>query len=71
MSQPWSNFYKWGLKGVLSNYECPRKAKRTRGRLDKNAAPCSRPTTNVISPLHECKKVCPCTKSIPPSGIRA
>ena len=31
----------------------------TRGRLDRNVAPCSRPTTNVIGPLHECKKVCP------------
>ena len=45
--------------------------KRTRGRLDRNVAPCSRPTTNVIGPLHECKKVCPCTKALPQSGIRA
>ena len=36
--------------------------KRTRVRLDRNVAPCSRPTTPVIDPLHECKKVCPCTK---------
>ena len=28
-------------------------------------------TTNVIGPLHECKKVCPCTKALPQSGIRA
>ena len=34
--------------------------KRTRGILDRNIAPCSRPMTNVIGPLHECKKVCPC-----------
>ena len=27
--------------------------------------------TNVIGPLHECKKVCPCTKALPNSGIRA
>ena len=32
--------------------------KRTRGRLDRNVAPCSKPTTTVIDPLHECKKVC-------------
>ena len=25
----------------------------------------------VIGPLHECKKVCPCTKVLLPSGIRA
>ena len=43
--------------------------KRTRGRLDRNIAPCSRPTTNVIDPLHECKKVCPCTKALLLSGI--
>ena len=30
--------------------------------MDRNVAPCSRPTTNVIGPLHECKKVCPSTK---------
>ena len=34
-------------------------------------APCSRPTTNVIKPLHECKKVCPCTEALLHSGIRA
>ena len=33
--------------------------KRTGVRLDRNIATCSRPTTNVIGPLHECKKVCP------------
>ena len=33
------------------------------GRLNRNVAPCSRPTSNVIGPLHECKKVCPCTKA--------
>ena len=42
--------------------------KRTRVRLNRNVAPCSRPTTNVIGPLHECKKVCPCTKALPQSG---
>ena len=31
--------------------------KRTRGRFDRNVAPCSRSTTNVIGPLHECKSV--------------
>ena len=25
----------------------------------------ARPTTNVIGLLHECKKVCPCTKALP------
>ena len=25
----------------------------------RNIAPCSKATTNVIDPLHECKKVCP------------
>ena len=39
--------------------------KRTRIRLDRNVAPCSRPTTNVIDPLHECKKVCPCISPTP------
>ena len=42
-----------------------------RVRLDRTVAPCSRPTTNVIGPLHECKKVCPCTKALLQSGIRA
>ena len=45
--------------------------KRTRGRLDRNVAPTNRHTTNVIGPLHECKKVSPCTKALPLSGIRA
>ena len=36
--------------------------KRTRVRLDRNVAPCSSPTTNDIGPLHECKRVRPCTK---------
>ena len=63
---------KWGLIGVLSNCQGPIKdTKRTRGRLDRNGAPCSRPITTVIGPLHECKKVCPCTKALPPSGSRA
>ena len=31
----------------------------------------SKPTTTVIGPLHECKKVCPCTKTLPQTGIRA
>ena len=50
--------------------ECPfqrlrgyrKETKRTRGRLDMNIAPCSKPTTTVIDPLHECKKLCPCTE---------
>ena len=51
---------------------CPIKdRKRTRVRLEMNVAPCSRQTTYVIDPLHECKKVCPCTKALPQSGIRA
>ena len=63
---------KWGLIGVLSNCQGPIKdTKRTRGRLDRNVAPCSRPITTVIGPLHECEKVCPCTKALPRSGIRA
>ena len=45
--------------------------KRTRMRLNRNVAPCGRPTSNVTGPLHECKKVCPCTKALPHSGIRA
>ena len=62
----------WGLIGVLSNCQGPIKdTKRTRGRPDRNVAPCSRPITTVIAPLHECKKVCPCTKALPPSGSRA
>ena len=44
--------------------------KRTRVRLDRNVAPCSRPTTPVIDPLHECKKVCPCTKERKKRGRR-
>ena len=44
-------YYKWGLISVLSNYEGHIKdTKRTRGRLDRNVAPCSRPTTSVIGP---------------------
>ena len=34
--------------------------------MDRNVAPCSRHTTIVIGPLHECKKVCPCTKDLAP-----
>ena len=45
--------------------------KWTKGRSDRNVAPSGRPTTNVIGPLHECKKVCPCTKPLPQSGIHA
>ena len=60
------------LISVLPNCQGPIKdTKRTRGRLDRNVAPCSRPITTVIGPLHECKKVCPCTKALPPSGSRA
>ena len=60
------------LISVLSNCWGPIKdTKRARGRLDRNVAPCSRPTTTVIGPLHECKKVCPCTKALPRSGSRA
>ena len=45
---------------VLSNCEgLIKDTKRTRVRLDRNVAPCSRPITTVIGPLHECKKVCP------------
>ena len=44
--------------------------KRTRERLQRIVAPCSRPTTNAIGPLHECKKVCPCTEALPQSGIK-
>ena len=63
---------KWGLISVLSNCQgLIKDTKRTRGRLDRNVAPCSRPTTKVIGPLHECKKVCPCTKALPQSGNRA
>ena len=43
----------------------------TRVRLDRNVAPCNRPTASVIVPLYECKKVCPCSKALPPSGSRA
>ena len=43
--------------------------KRTKIRLDRNVAPCSKRTTNVIGPLHECKKVCPCTKALLISGM--
>ena len=62
--------YKWGLINVLSNCQGPIKdTKRTRVRLDRNVAPCRRPTTYVIGLLHECKKVCLCTKALPHSGI--
>ena len=65
-------YYIWRLISVLSNYWSPIKnTKRRRVRLDRNVAKCSRPTTNVIGQLHECKKVCPCTKALPQSGIRA
>ena len=72
-----TNYYIWGLIGVLSNCWGPIKdTKRTRGRLDRNAAPCSRPMSSAHSMnarkcVHECKKVCPCTKALPQSGIRA
>ena len=68
-----SKYYnKWGLIIVLSNNWSPIKdTKRTKVKLDRDVAPWSRPTINVIGPLHECKKVCPCTKALPQSGIRA
>ena len=65
-------FIKRDLKSVLSNCQgLIKDTKSTRGRPDRNVAPCSRPITTVIGPLHECKKVCPCTKALPPSGSRA
>ena len=39
--------------------------------MDRNVAPCSRPTSNVIGPFHEWKKGCPYTKALLLSGIRA
>ena len=52
-------FIKRNLISVLSNCQgLIKDTKRTRGRLDRNVAPCSRPITTVIGPLHECKKVC-------------
>ena len=60
-------FFIKGFNSVLSNCQgIIKDTKRTRGRPDRNVAPCSRSTTTVISPLHECKKVCPCTKTLPP-----
>ena len=60
------------LISVLSNCKgLIKDTKRTRVRLDRNVAPCSRPITTVIGPLHECKKVCPCTKALSRSGSRA
>ena len=32
--------------------------------MDRSIAPCSRPPTNVISPLHDGKKERPCTKAL-------
>ena len=55
---------------VAVNSDCSRPCELTL-RLVRNVAPCTRPTINVIGPLHECKKVCPCTKALPQSGIRA
>ena len=62
-----SGFNRCSFQLLMSNKD----TKRTRVRLDRNVVPCSRPTTSVIGPLHECKKVCPCTKALPQSGIRA
>ena len=71
--------HKVGVSKVGLN-ECPfqrlregyrKVTKWTKGRSDRNLAPCSRPTTNVFGSLHECKKVCPCTKALPQSDIRA
>ena len=60
-------FIKRDLISVLSNWRgLTKDTKRTRGRPDRNVAPCNRPITTVIGPLHECKKVCPCTKALPP-----
>ena len=53
------------------SYKRVKDTKRTRVRLDRNVASCSRPTTSVIGPPHECKKVCPCIEAPPHSGIRA
>ena len=47
------------LISVLSNCQgLIKDTKRTRGRLDRNVAPCSRPITTAIGPLHECKRKC-------------
>ena len=65
-------YYIWGLIRVFSNYYSHiEDRKRTRVRLDKNVAPWSRSITNVISPLHECKKVGPFTIAPFLSGIRS
>ena len=63
------SYSKWDLIGVLSKYVL--RSYKTRGRLDSNVAPSSGPTTSVNGTLHECKKVCPCTKALLLSGIRA
>ena len=36
-----------------------------RERVDRNVASCSRLSTTVIGPLHECKKVCSCNEQKP------
>ena len=44
--------------------------KKTRVGLVRNVAPCCRPTTNVIGPLHECKKVCTSYMQKSPTTVR-
>ena len=40
-------------------------------KMYKNVDPFSWPTTNVICPLHECKKVCPWKKALPRNPSQA
>ena len=51
---------------LLRSYKRHEENKRNIG---QERSSCSRPTSNVIGPLHECKKVCPCTKALSQSGI--
>ena len=60
------------------SHECPfeglregyrKDTKRARGRPDRNVASCSRPTTTVIAPLHECKKVWHAQKPYPAQTV--
>ena len=63
-----------GVKGlicIISKEDQIKDTKRIRVKLHRNVTQCSRQTINVISTLHECKKVCLCTKVLLLSGSRA
>ena len=58
-------YYIRGLTGVLTKYQGHIRHEQNKSKIGQER------NYQVIGPLHECKKVCPCTKSPTHSGICA